>query len=287
MDIKRITALILSCLMITGLSACKNDKPADEITEAAIEDITEETSADILPVGTSSVYSESEEKTEDSTESTTLIPETATALSVKDISQQTIAEIVELYKNSALKSHSSVTSKHEVKITKIEINGEELGGAFGFVKGIISTFITNNSEDSKGITGGYKNLTESDVASAKIYKSGKNTAIELVMKNQTDGAKTDAQSGSVGHAIDVVGDINTVTSDLTDLGLPIEISAETTTIHYTNPVVRVLVDENGMIIKGTWSYTIEIRLKDYKAFGADVQSSAIVMDNVITVNGGF
>ena len=48
-----------------------------------------------------------------------------------------------------------------------------------------------------------------------------------------------------------------------------------------------LVDENGRIIRGTWKYTVEIRLKNYKAFGADVESSSIVMDNIITVNGGF
>lgn len=282
MKLKKLTAIILSCFMIIGISACKNDEKTDGTTDFTNTDITEEITSDVGGEE-ASVPDVKTETTEALSES---VSETTAVIS-EDIAQWTKAQIVEAYKNAATKTHSSVTSQHTVEITKIAVNGEELGGAFDFVKGIISTFISDNSEDTEGITGGYKNLTESDVASAKVYKVGKNTVIEMVMKNQTDGAKTNAHSGSVGHAIDVVGDINTVTSELTELGLPIEISAESTTIHYTNPVIKAVIDENGKIIKGTWSYTIEIRLRDYKVFGADVQSSDIVMNNVITVNGGF
>ncbi len=282
MKLKKLTAIILSCFMIIGISACKNDEKTDGTTDFTNADITEEITSDVggEEVSVPDVKTETTEALSESVSETT-------AVISEDIAQWTKAQIVEAYKNAAAKTHSSVTSQHTVEITKIAVNGEELGGAFDFVKGIISTFISDNSEDTEGITGGYKNLTESDVASAKAYKVEKNTVIEMVMKNQTDGAKTNAHSGSVGHAIDVVGDINTVTSELTELGLPIEISAESTTIHYTNPVIKAVIDENGKIIKGTWSYTIEIRLRDYKVFGADVQSSDIVMNNVITVNGGF
>ena len=282
MKLKKLTAIILSCFMIIGISACKNGEKTDGTTDFTNADIIEEITSDVggEEVSVPDVKTETTEALSESVSETT-------AVISEDIARWTKAQIVEAYKNAAIKTHSSVMSQHTVEITKIAVNGEELGGAFDFVKGIISTFISDNSEDTKGITGGYKNLTESDVASAKAYKVGKNTAIEMVMKNQTDGAKTNAHSGSVGHAIDVVGDINTVTSELTELGLPIEISAESTTIHYTNPVIKAVIDENGKIIKGTWSYTIEIRLRDYKVFGADVQSSDIVMNNVITVNGGF
>ena len=286
MKSKKILAIVLSVLLIMLFNACHNNEPSEIVTENGTENSTYETTSDKFFDATTTVPSADDKITEMAVE-TTLNEVPTSAFSVKDISEWTEAEIVDAYKNAAIKSHSSVTSQHSVEVTKIEINGEELGGAFDFVKGIISTFISNNSEDSKGITGGYKNLSESDVASIKSYKVGKNTAIEMVMKNQTDGAKTDAKEGSVGHAIDVVGDISTVTSELTELGLPIEISAESTTIYYSNPVVKVLIDENGKIIKGTWRYTVEISLKDYKVFGANVQSSSIVMDNVITVNGGF
>ena len=285
MILKKLTAILLSALMLISLSACGDNAVVDEVAEVTSGEITEKVTDEITAAVIQTVPSDLPEEVSVITESSTLSQ--TSAASLKNLSEWTKAEIVETYKNAAIKSASGVESQHAVEITKISINGEELGKSFDFIKKIISTFISNNSEDSKGITGGYKYLTESDVQSAKIYSSGKNTAIEMVMREQTDGAKGDIHSGSVGHAIDVVGDIGVVTDELTELGLPIEISKENTTIHYTNPVVRVLVDANGKIIKGTWSYTVEIRLKNYKAFGADVESSSIVMDNVITVNGGF
>lgn len=285
--LKKAWAFFICLLMLLSFTACKKESSEDinltEITNELISDNVTEVFAE--DVGTTNNNAEAEDSTQSASDDNPIM--STTAVSVKDMSEYTKAEIAELYKNAAIKSHSSVTSQHAVEITKISINGKELGGAFDFVKGIISTFISNNSEDSKGITGGYKNLAEADINSAKIYKVGNNTAVEMVMKNQTDGAKASVQGGSVGHAIDVVGDISTVTGELTELGLPIEISSETTTVHYTNPTVKVVLDENGKIICGTWKYTVEIRLNNYKAFGADVESSTIVMDNVITVNGGF
>ena len=286
MKFKKYLAVVISILIAVSFSACKNESEdvffSDEIitTEVAEDAVID---ADItLPEEIPAVSSHSEIPADvEITEAVTV------AVSKKDLSALTKAEIVELYKNVAIKSYSFVTSQHSAQVTKISINGEELGGAFDFVKKIISSFISKNSEDTQGVTGGYKNLSEADVKSIKIYPSGKNTAIEIVLNEQVDGAKGDIQGGSVGHAIDVVGDISAVTSELTELGLPIEIPEESTSIHYTNPSVKVVVDENGKILRGTWRYTVEIRLKNYKAFGADVVSSSIVMDNVITVGGGF
>ena len=286
MNFRKYLAVIISVLIVLSFTACGNEAdnvvPTDETTAA---EITEESvvDADVTsPEEIPDVSSQPEIPADvEISEATTV------AVSEKDLSAFTKAEMVELYKNAAIRSHSSVTSQHSAQVTKISINGSELSGAFDFVKKIISSFISKNSDDTQGITGGYKNLSEADVKSIRAYPSGKNTAIEIVLNNQVDGAKGDVQGGSVGHAIDVVGDISAVTGELTELGLPIEIPEESTSIHYTNASVKVMVDENGKIIRGTWKYTVEIRLKDYKAFGADVESSSIVMDNVITVGGGF
>ncbi len=289
MKIKRTVTLLTVFMMIMLFAGCKNDAqqdvnsdvPAEKTTQEIIEDVI---NGDVWQTTAVSVSENTTVSVSDINDNTEL---STTVVSVKNPSEMSKAEIIEAYKNAAVKSASGVTSQHSVEITNIIINGEELGSGFDFIKKIINTFISNNTEDSKGITGGYKNLTEKDAVSVKAYAVGNNTAIEMVMKNQTDGAKTDAHSGSVGHAIDVVGDISVVTNELTELGLLIEIPSESTTIHYTKPVVKVLIDGNGEIIKGTWSYTVEIRLKDYKVFGTNVESSSIIMNNVITVNGGF
>ncbi len=278
-NFKRIISLIISAVMVFSLTACKDDESVAELPETTSVTVDDYTAEDITE--TEPVTYANEEPSVNVTD-TSLATETVT-VTAKNPDEFTKAEIIEMYKNAATKSHSSAISKHSVEITKIIINGEELGSGFDFVKKIVNSFISNNTEDSKGITGGYKNLVENDAVSAKAYAVGDNTAIEMVMKNQTDGAKSDIHAGSVGHVIDVVGDISVVTNELTELGLPIEIPSESTSIHYTNAVVKVLIDSNGNIIKGTWSYTVEIRLKDYKVFGADVESSSIIMNNVITV----
>lgn len=286
MNFKKYLAVMISILIAVSFSACKTEPEevvctdeiiTTEVSENAVIDADVTLSEEIPAVSSHPEIPADIEITE----------ETTVAVSEKDLSALTKAEVVEIYKNAAIKSYSSVTSQHSAQVTKISINGEELGGAFDFVKKIISSFISKNSEDTQGVTGGYKNLSEADVKNIKIYPSDKNTAIEIVLREQVDGAKGDVQGGSVGHAIDVVGDISAVTSELTELGLPIEIPEESTSIHYTNPSVKVVIDENGKILRGTWRYTVEIRLKNYKAFGADVESSSIVMDNVITVGGGF
>ena len=74
---------------------------------------------------------------------------------------------------------------------------------------------------------------------------------------------------------------------LKDRGLPIDIDLENTEIIYTNPRVSVLIGEDGNIINGTWSCTVEISLSDYKFAGSTVDSTKVILNNKITAGGGF
>ena len=49
----------------------------------------------------------------------------------------------------------------------------------------------------------------------------------------------------------------------------------------------MVIDSNGKIANGTWSYTVAINLNQYKVGNKTVESTKIVMNNVLTVNGGF
>ena len=191
--------------------------------------------------------------------------------------------IVEEYKKSARKSNATAKSKQKITIKQMSVNDGEYESAMSFIKTIISKFLESNSTENDGITGGFENLVPKDVNTAKAYKSGDDVAIEMLMVEQTSGAKEDALSGSVGHAITAVGDIDEVIKDLADRGLPLELSEEDTKIYYTNPVVEVVINENGEIISGTWSYTVEISMNNFKAFGQTVEKAKIIMDNIITV----
>ncbi len=281
MIFKKISAAIIVVLTVMSLTACRNDSKTDNPQEVLTSNISEEITDAVL----NNLQITESDSTVTNTEltNTTVTAPLSTEISVT----QTKAEIVDLYKKAAQKSNSTVKSEQTITLSDISINNGQFSNGMKFVKSIISVFLNNNSKETNGITGGYANLNESDVREAKIYKVGSNTAIEMVMKEQTDGANSDSLGGSVGHAISTVGDISVVTAQLNDLGLPIEISEKDTTIHYTKPVIKILIDPNGKIIKGTWSYTVEIRLNNYKVGGTTVDNTSVIMDNLITVNGGF
>lgn len=192
-------------------------------------------------------------------------------------------KIVEEYKKAATKSNENTTSAMKITLKDISVNNGEYDKAMSMVKPIIGKFIESSSTENAGITGGFYDLVPQDVSSAKAYESGNNTVIELTMYEQTSGPKEDANSGSVGHAITAVGDISVLVSSLSDMGLPLELSEQDTVIYYTNPNVKVVIDENGEIVSGTWSYTVEICMNNMKAFGQTVEKASITMDNTITV----
>ena len=274
MSIKRTLALLLSVFTVFSLVACqggdKFDVPEITTTDSETEELTD------IALDTSEV----------TTALSVDVSETTEALTTNltdDPADWSVAQIVDAYKNAAKKSHSTAKSSKNVEIKNISVNGSEIK----FVAPIMSKLIANNSEDENGITGGFNNLIESDVASAKAYKSGNNVVIEMVMREQISGAAEGEFDGTVGHAIKTVGDISVVTNQLKDLGLPLDFPEENIKIYYTKPVVKVLINNNGEIVNGTWRYTVEIRLNDYKAFGKPVDTTSVIMDNIITVNGGF
>ncbi len=301
MKTKKSLALLLSLIMVFSLVGCGKDEktevPEESTPDTTVQDVVEEITDEATDVDNTDLSDSVEESTtesentsaenqNDEDESSTAATEETTGLS-DDPADWSKEQIVEEYKKAAIQSHSSTKTNHEVKITSISVNNGQFEGFFDFIMSIMSKFLANNTEDKDGITGGYKNLMASDVKSAKAYKIGDKIAIEMVMNDQTSGMKEDANSGSVGHAITTVGDISDVVNQFKDLGLPLELNEKATKIYYTNPTVKIVMDSNGKILNGTWKYTVEIRMDDYKAFGKKVETTSIVMDNILTVNGGF
>ena len=278
MEFKKFIALFLTLAVLFSFSACKNGENAEEpvSTTAAAEDETTLNEAEEI---TQAAAKPSDDETRASSEETTAVTD--------DPSLWNTEQIVEFYKNAAAKTTANAKSYREITLKDVSINNGEYESAINFIMPIMSKLISNNSEEVDGITGGYESLVADDVASAKAYKSGNGIAVEMVMKKQVSGPREDANSGSVGHAITAVGDIGQVVTQLTDLGLPLELSDDDTKIYYTNPKVKAVVDGNGRIISGTWSYTVEISMNNYKAFGKDVKSTSVIMDNTLTVGGGF
>lgn len=301
MNYKRMLAVILCLLMIFSLTSCKendditattsttefnynntNDTIAESVfnTEYAILNTTSENAVQgSAPTSSSEETNTSTDPTTEATKET----ENSTTEPYDDPVKWSKSRIVDEYKKAATKSNTSAKSTQNIILKEIHINNGEYDSAISLVKPIIAKFIESKSTESDGITGGFENLVPQDISSATAYKNSDGIVIEMTIVEQTAGAKDDAFSGSVGHAITTVGDISNVTKDLEEMGLPLEISEKDTKIYYTKPTVRVVINDDGKIISGTWCYTVKISMDNLKAFGKTVDNASIVMENTITL----
>lgn len=278
MSIKKIISVALCLMMVLSFVSCKEDDE-NVIPSDTTAYITDETASQNI-IG-------KEETTETAGDSNAQIQaETTTALT-EDPAEWSAAQIVDFYKNAAIKTNAGAKSMRNISLKGISINNGQYEGVMGFVSSIMDKIISKNSTEVEGITGGFANLVETDAKSAKAYKTDNGTVVEMTMIEQTDGAKDNMNGGTVGHAMSVVGDISVVADQLKSYGLPLELSEKDIKIYYTNPTLKVLIDDSGKIIKGTWSYTVDINMNNYKVFGTAVNSTSVVMENVITLNGGI
>ena len=196
-------------------------------------------------------------------------------------------QIVQFYKQSAAKSHAGAESSQKMELTNMVVNNGSgaLGGFIALVKPVINTVVAKQELTFEGITGGYNNLVASDVASAKTYKEGNYTVIEMTMVEQTDGLYGDPQEGTVGHAISVLGNVATAVAEFPDFNIAYE-DADIK-IHYANPTVKVRINENGIIEKGTWKYDTQIDIKHLQIESVMVDTAEAEIIYTIVVGGGF
>lgn len=196
-------------------------------------------------------------------------------------------DIVAVYKNSAAKSHKVVESSQVYEMPKLIVNDGD--GALGFflkmITPVIASVLEKNAMSYEGITGGYTKMVPSDVQSAKAYKDGDYIVIEMTMVEQTDGIYGDYQGGSVGHAINVLGNVATAVEQFPAFDIKFE--EADIKIHYTNPTVKVRINKDGIIEKGTWSYAAQIYIRDLAIDSIMINKADAEIIYTITTGGGF
>ena len=253
---KKIIALLTVFAMIFAFAACgKNEKTDDAQTTANVEQ--QGTSAESnVPVTNENgeAVTNAEGQTEIATETPSLLD---------DPSQWTDEQIVEFYKAAATKSHP--TAKHSQTMSLGSLVLGDGGGAIGFLfdkvaMPAINSALKKNSTDFDGITGGYKDLVVTDAKSLKAYKQGNYTIIEMTMKDQIDGKHGHNMSGTVGHAITVLGDVSIAVAEFPQF--KIDTDNADIKIHYNNATVKVKINQNGIIEKGTWEYVSSVDIKN-------------------------
>lgn len=304
---KKLVAILLVLSIMFVFVACKdneNTDPTETVTESTTDDravnsgdvdvedeaSTDEGTSDEETVIGDEVKEPSTDKNngkedatgkEDETETTTMRP-----LS-DDPADWSKDEIVEVYKQAAIKSHPTAKSSQTMVLNKLIVNDGD--GALNFflnmIKPVIDTALKNNTTSYNGLTGGFTKLVPSDVKSAKAYKQGKYTVIEMTMVEQTDGLYGDAQEGTVGHAINVLGNVANAVEQFPDFD--IKYKEADIKVHYAQPTVKVKINDKGIIEKGTWSYVSEIFIRHLEISGIMIDKADAEIEYVIVVGGGF
>lgn len=290
---KKLIAILMAILMIASFAACNDNKKPDVdgevVTDANGEAVTN-SEGETLTEATVSEES-STQSTETTTEAATLVD---VSIPATDPSTWSAEEIVAFYKNAAIKSKTKVTSKQTMTLNEMVVNDGDgfIGTVVEWVTPFLVDALKENSTEFEGITGGYENLEVSDTKSVKAYKSGEYTVIEMTMKEQTDGAHGDTYSGTVGHAISVVGDLSVVADALPMFN--VDFDNADIKLHYANPKLRVKINKDGIIEKGTWSYTVNVTIAELLASADAFPSIEVLIENaygsvgyVITTGGGF
>ena len=280
-----IAILLAVAIVIAALSIGKSfseSKNAGE-GEAYIIDDTANQNSNI-----DNVTPDNSQNQSDNTQQQTPQQETVNKDEISDNpADWTKEQIVYMYKQAATKSHDTAESSQTMTMPTMVVNDGD--GALGFfinmVKPVIDSVIEKQATTYGGITGGYKNLVASDVDTARAYKEGNYTVIEMRMVEQTDGLYGDPQEGTVGHAINVLGNVATAVEQFPDFDIKYE--EADIKIHYADPIVKVRINENGMIEKGTWSYMAEIDIKHLAIGSVMVDKAYAEIEYVIVVGGGF
>ncbi len=199
----------------------------------------------------------------------------------------TKAEIVDYYKKAC---NNSTSAKSIQKMTlrdglKAEISNNTIQNLVELAMPVMVAALKANSTEFDGITGGYNDLVPSDVKTAKAYKEGKYTIIEMTLVEQKDDAYGDTFKGTVGHGISVVGNIGVVADNFPDWSMDFDNAF--IELHYKNPVVKVKINEKGVIEKGTWTYEVYVTVRNLRIVKIIVEDATGIIDYEVTTGGGF
>ncbi len=284
---KKALALLTALTMLVSFTACgKNTE--EETTTVPDSPSYSQTPETTLPeeITENAIIENTDVETSDISAETTEAATTALQI-LADPSQWTKEEIVDFYKNAAAKSNPTAKSSQVMVLNKLIINNGE--GALGFFTKIlepaIRSVVKKNALEFDGITGGFHNLSVNDTTSVKAYKNGEYTIVEMTMKNQTDDIHANEYEGTVGHAITVLGDISRVIAEFPQFD--VDLSNAKIDIHYVNASLKVKINKDGIIEKGTWQYTCDPDISNVKISGINVRTADAEIDYIITVGGGF
>lgn len=268
---KKILAIILAAVLVLSFAACKkndanNDTTAgDAQTSGQAADVSasddtassEEASSEVETevVTDKEGHTVIETKASQSSDTKTTTKGNSTTPS-KGLNTNDAAACIKAYQ-TAVNATKQFKSGRQNMALKGSITADgSLGALLKIAQKPVANALNKNSKDRTDIPGKPSGMQASHMKSASAVTSGNYTTITFNVKDQTQGAKADNHSGSVGCAVGTLGDVDNA---IRELGLSVDYKDGKIELTYTNCKVVVKIDNTtGKIVEGSWAYDVNV-----------------------------
>lgn len=268
---KKILAIILAAVLVLSFAACKkkdtnNDTTAGDAqtsgqaADVSVSDDTassEEASSEVETeiVTDKEGHTVIETKAPQSSDTKTTTKGNSTTPS-KGLNTNDAAACIKAYQ-AAVNATKQFKSGRQNMALKGSITADgSLGALLKIAQKPVANALNKNSKDRTDIPGKPSGMQASHMKSASAVTSGNYTTITFNVKDQTQGAKADNHSGSVGCAVGTLGDVDNA---IRELGLSVDYKDGKIELTYTNCKVVVKIDNTtGKIVEGSWAYDVNV-----------------------------
>lgn len=265
---KKILAIILAAVLVLSFAACKGkNKDSNDTTAADAQsseqaaDVTASDETASSEADSSEVETEIVTDKEGHTVIETKAPDTkgttkGGSAASKGLNTNDAAACVKAYQ-AAISATKQFKSGRQNMALKGSITADGgLGALLSIAQKPVANALANNSKDRTDIPGNPSGMQASHMKSASAVTSGNYTTITFNVKDQTQGAKADNHSGSVGCAVGTLGDVDNA---IKELGLSVDYKDGKIELTYTNCKVVAKIDNTtGKIVEGSWAYDVNV-----------------------------
>ena len=268
---KKILAIILAAVLVLSFAACKkndinNDTTAsDAQTSGQAADVSasdetassEETSSEVETevVTDKEGHTVIETKAPQSSDTKTTTKGNSTTPS-KGLNTNDAAACIKAYQEAVKKTKQFKSGRQNMALKGSITADGSLGALLKIAQKPVANALNKNSKDRTDIPGKPSGMQASHMKSASAVTSGNYTTITFNVKDQTQGAKADNHSGSVGCAVGTLGDVDNA---IRELGLSVDYKDGKIELTYTNCKVVVKIDNTtGKIVEGSWAYDVNV-----------------------------
>lgn len=267
---KKILAIILAAVLVLSFAACKkndtnNDTTAgDAQTSGQAADVSASDDTASSEEASSEVETEMVTDKEGHTVIETKAPHSSDTKNTtkgsttpsKGLNTNDAAACIKAYQ-AAVNATKQFKSGRQNMSLKGSITADgSLGALLKIAQKPVANALNKNSKDRTDIPGNPSGMQASHMKSASAVTSGNYTTITFNVKDQTQGAKADNHSGSVGCAVGTLGDVDNA---IRELGLSVDYKDGKIELTYTNCKVVVKIDNTtGKIVEGSWAYDVNV-----------------------------